>query len=583
MKSYNKLTVALASFALIFGASSCSDDDAVKSALKDPTIQNVAESVSSLTFSWDKVESATQYGYELTDPSGAVISTDVTTLTSVTFTGLQPATTYTLSVWAYSQVYGDNSTSKIATLTGTTAATVQLSTPVLTVETAGGVATISWDAVANADSYTYSYNAGGEEDVTETITDTYFEIENLVAGKEYTVSVYAESSSEVYTVSETATVTFTMTHTELWRVDGTYTNAHLGTTYPVTMIAYDDSSYALLAWYQADGFDFPFSVNSSGVITPLGDFQKNDKGEYEIPTGNETMPIVYLADQPASTFTGNSRSGQVTIYTCNYEIGVDTFVWQPMRQQVWSVTGTYYSHVNGMEYTETLTAYDDNTYVLQPWYGVEGYDLEFKAESDGSIDLISYYGLYDAGYWVNTGLDNDYYGLYVWTWNYFSYITGNRLGGELVVETAANGGDWGEDRFIWGEPGKEATIDDLVGSYTVTTTGMEYVSDYTNWYDYEYEYTDVSIYKSSDDPESLVFDGFYWFGYPMTGKVDMQAKTVTFQPQEYGWYIFAGSESDSSPVYGTIDDNLNITVENWNAWYSGWYYFYNTKTVFVKQ
>ncbi|MCM1503668.1 MAG: fibronectin type III domain-containing protein [Muribaculum sp.] len=583
MKNFNKLTVGLAAIALILGAASCSDDDAVKSALKDPAIQNVAESVSSLTFSWDKVEAATQYGYELTDPAGAVVSTDVTTSTSVKFTGLQPATTYTLSVWAYSEVYGDNGTSKIATLTGTTASTVQLSTPVLTVETAGGTATISWNAIAYADSYGYSYSLGGEEDVADSTPDTYLEITNLVAGKEYTVSVCAESNNEVYTKSEVAKVTFTMTHSEIWRTEGTYTNAHLGTSYPVTMVAYDDESYALLAWYEVENFDFPFSVGSDGEITPYGDFQRNDKGEYEIPTGNESLPTVYLANEPASTFQGNSRSGRVTIRTCNYETGADTFVWEPLRQEVWRATGTYYSHVNDQEYAETLVAYDDNTYVLQPWYGVEGYDLEFKAESDGTIDIMSYYGIYDAGYWVNTGLDNDYYGLYVWPWNELSYISGNRMGGELILYTSAAGEPWGEDQFIWGEPGKALTIDDLVGTYTVKNTGMEFVTDYTNWYDFDFEYTDVSVYKSASDSESLVLDGFYWSGYPMTGKVDLESRTITFQPQAFGWYTFAGDESDTTPVYGTIGSDLNITVENWNGLYDGWYYFYNTKTVFVKQ
>lgn len=81
----------------------------------------------------------------------------------------------------------------------------------------------------------------------------------------------------------------------------------------------------------------------------------------------------------------------------------------------------------------------------------------------------------------------------------------------------------------------------------------------------------------------MVFDGFYWTDYPLVGKVDMENLTITFQPQEAGYYIFASSEGENVPMVATIDmQNLTVTFDDWNMWYGGYTYFYKTKTVFTK-
>lgn len=252
--------------------------------------------------------------------------------------------------------------------------------------------------------------------------------------------------------------------------------------------------------------------------------------------------------------------------------------------------GTYHSAVTGEDYNETLIAYDDNTYILQPWYGVTGYDLEFKADpaNHGSVDeIMNAEGYYDNGYWANTGLAGDYYGMYIWPGydkNYpdeCSYIEGGRTGGELrlyVYAAGVAGASWSVDTFIWGK--SSVTIDDFVGEYSYVTSGQEFVTDYTNWYDFDYT-GNYTVTKSGDD--SLVFDGFYWTDYPLVGKVDMENLTITFQPQEAGYYIFASSEGENVPMVATIDmQNLTVTFDDWNMWYGGYTYFYKTKTVFTK-
>lgn len=556
----------------------CSDDDNdIKSSLTEPVVGQAAHSVSSLTFTWDKVAHATQYGYELADPQGEIVAADVTTTPAVTFTGLKPSTTYTLSVWAYSRVYGDTGSSKIATLTATTASTEQLAKPVLSVSVANGVAEVSWEEVPNADSYTYSYALNGEV-VSGTTSSTRVDIEGLQLA-EYTVSVYASSSDEVYTVSEVATITFSMTHTESWTVTGVYTSSHLGETFNPQLVAYDDNTYALKSWYGVDGYDFDFRVDN-GVVVPYGDYSVNDHGEYVIPTGRTDISEIYIAvtGKNVSTFSGNNEKGEIKIVTCNYSNSADTYVWVPARKELWTVDGKYFSHETNQTYDATIVAYDDDSYAILGWYGVDGYDLRFKVVSDG-LEILEYYGQYDNGLWVNTGLD-DVYGIYVWPWDNYSYMEGNRKGGTLYIYTMWE--EWGYDTFTWGDGGSggELTIDDLVGSYSVQTSGMEYVTDFTNWYDFDWS-DDYEITKSGDD--SLVFDGFYWSETPVVGKVDLAARTVTFEPQEWGYYTFAGSVSDTEPVVGTIGDDLSIKVEGWNAWYYGAFYFYNTSTVFKKK
>lgn len=605
MKIYKNFAVAMAC-ALAFGLSACSDDDdAIKSVLKDPSLANVSESVSSLTFSWDKVDDATQYGYELTDPEGKAVYTDVTKYTRVHFTGLRPATTYTLSVWAYSKVYGDVGTSKIATLTGTTASTEPLAAPTLTAEVAAGVATVSWEEVPHATSYIYSYEitgkeTGASEEIKGETSDLYVEISGLDIDREYTVSVYAVSTDEVYTESEKATVSFTMTHTRTWTVVGTYTSAHLGKSYPVTMIAYDDNTYSLMSWYGVEPYNFDFSVDENGVITPYGSYSKNSKGEYIIPTGDSALPEIYLSNDVPSTFSGNERGGQINIHTCNYGTGTDTFIWEPARQVLWRAQGTYRSAVTGETYNETLTAYDDNTYSLEPWYGVDGYNLEFRVDpaNNGSVEeILNAEGYYANGYWINTGLGGDYYGLYIWPGydaayeDTSSFITGGATGGTLrlcVYAAAVSGADWCSDVFTWGNGTGAMTIDDLVGEYSVTTTGYQYVESQEGSFSYD---NVLTVTKSADDPNSLVFDNFYWSECPIVGKVDLKAMTVTFQPQEWGYYIFADTTGSDAPVVATISSSRVITVEGWTGWYNfgttsapDWYYYFaDTKTTFKKK
>ena len=82
----------------------------------------------------------------------------------------------------------------------------QLATPSLSVEDQTNTSfTVTWKAVTNADSYTYTLNGGAEE----TTTSTSVEFTSLIAG-DYTVKVKATSEDENYTDSEWASTNVTL-------------------------------------------------------------------------------------------------------------------------------------------------------------------------------------------------------------------------------------------------------------------------------------------------------------------------------------------------------------------------------------
>ena len=82
----------------------------------------------------------------------------------------------------------------------------QLATPSLSVEDQTNTSfTVTWKAVANADSYTYTLNGGAEE----TTSATSVEFTSLTAG-DYTVKVKATTEDENYTDSEWASTKVTL-------------------------------------------------------------------------------------------------------------------------------------------------------------------------------------------------------------------------------------------------------------------------------------------------------------------------------------------------------------------------------------
>lgn len=189
--------------------SACNDDDTTLVPLDTPNVVNNDATVSSLTFTWDKMKDATSYFYELTDPFGTIVAGEVTVSNTTTITHLQPSTTYTLSVYAYAAVTSSNTTSKVATLTATTADVITLDAPSPVAESRGNSVTISWNAIEHAGFYVYSYFMNNEEVKGQT-TECSITLNALPDG-EYHLSIFADSEDEAFSKSISATVTFTFT------------------------------------------------------------------------------------------------------------------------------------------------------------------------------------------------------------------------------------------------------------------------------------------------------------------------------------------------------------------------------------
>ncbi|MDO5419979.1 MAG: fibronectin type III domain-containing protein [Bacteroides sp.] len=312
-------------FAVLLGG--CSDDDALQTPLAPPHVTTDHVTVSSLTFTWDKVEGVSSYSCELKDPYGEVVDGTVTVSTTATFTGLQPNTTYTLEVYAYAAVGSDNTTSQAATLTATTAAVVTLKMGGLTVEVKGTTAVISWEEVEHAENYAYTYMAGGEE-VTGITEETELTLRQLAQG-DYRVSVSAvpAEADEAHAVSPAASVTFTIAQekTALWTATGTYTSAVLNSSWEARLTAWNDDSYTLSGWYGVEGHDLTFTVNGNGEIG-LSDYEE-DGGYFYVPTGlSEYAGVwIYPSDGYSSFESDAKEGGSLWFYA---DDGYDQFVWE---------------------------------------------------------------------------------------------------------------------------------------------------------------------------------------------------------------------------------------------------------------
>lgn len=124
-----------------------------------------------------------------------------------------------------------------------------LAAPVLTVETTENSFTVSWEAVANAENYSYVFQNEAEETTSETSV-TFSDLENgtytvkvkanaPAGSEEYTDSKYAETSATIGTPSN---LTFTITVTDV-----TYNSANVNIL-PSDMSA----SYTFFVGYQSD-------------------------------------------------------------------------------------------------------------------------------------------------------------------------------------------------------------------------------------------------------------------------------------------------------------------------------------------
>lgn len=458
MKKF-KIFAMLLSLACATGFVACDDDDAVKQELQSPSVSGTFSNYQSLDFEWNAVANTIQYGYKLFAPDGSVVKAGVTKNTSAKFSKLQPATTYTLKVWAFAGLDTDYSTSPAAELTATTAALVKLATPAnLTVTDNGGAMEASWDAVENAMTYSYTISSAEEVVNSGSVSATTLRISGLEEG-DYTISVTATTTKGGYISSDPATANFRfeVKVSELWRAAGTYYSNILNDSWNITLIAYNDGTYSIPAFYGVDGYDFNFTVDADGIMTILSG-EPNGKNYRTVPTGVAAAGdlFVYLSDYSFTGFDGDSKGGDIWIGYYDQDWSdtfyTDTFNWTgstsggSTSMTVDNLAGTYSNHIWGWSYLEndnwdeeeidhdnyvaTISKIDDKTVsvdgiyytdcpvigtvdfstmtiTFQPqeyatYYTFAGYDVSDpvigKIAGDGSITLEDV-TLWSDGYW----------------------------------------------------------------------------------------------------------------------------------------------------------------------------------------
>ncbi len=442
--------------------SSCKEDAPVPTPLDAPQARLVAATVSTLTFTWDKVTDAVQYGYQLVGPDGSEVDGATTTATNAVFTGLKDNTTYTVKVSAFADVTESSlGTSAAFEVQGKTEAIVPLAIPELKVEAGEGTAAISWEAVANADSYAYSYVVDGGTPVTGTTEETSLTLLKLEAGN-YVFYLRAVSENEAYSDSEEA------------------------------------------------------------------------KAEFEVkPTA---------------------------------------------RKESWRVTGSV-DDGGGNTWAAVMVVWSDGSYTLKDWYNIEGYDLEFYVNTDGSLSVTNYYEPYYPSIWVISGDDIDNGWVRLYTTDDYSYFEGNRTEGSFYCWNYRTSGWY---QFTWTSSGDSVTVDNIVGTYSQNNT-------YEFWYNgawNNYASTnDVTLTKVDDTTVSI--EGFMYAlsdgGKIINAVLDAGKATLSIAPQNVDeWYKLAGQNAETDSVT-VIWENGVLTFGDWSLWYDGYKYAFSTETVLTKK
>lgn len=307
--------------AVIAAASWSCDDDKAPVPLAKSDISSSDVSYNSLKFSWGKVKDARQYSYQLVKTATeAIIETGITKETSVSFSGLDYDTEYTLTVLAYAAIESDNTTSDPIVLTARTNDLVTLPSPVLSWSREVNTIIATWNSVEGARDYAYALtDASGNKVASGSTYDNYVSFDDMQTST-YTLTVTAQYASEGYRDSQPASITidFVREHQEIWRASGTYSSVLLGTSWHAELVAYDDNTYVILSWYGAEGYNFGFSLdenNASDMFRPDPSYSYNQAtGAYSVPTGIDAPAAVsvFPADNQCA-FEGNAGRGSVTL------------------------------------------------------------------------------------------------------------------------------------------------------------------------------------------------------------------------------------------------------------------------------
>ncbi len=262
----------------------------------------------------------------------------------------------------------------------------QLATPSLSVEDQTNTSfTVSWKAVANADSYTYTLNGGAEE----TTTATSVEFTSLTAG-DYTVKVKATTEDENYTDSEWASTKVTLEEEDVDEpMDPNDINSWVGT--------WNISSDKVLRWTPGeDNYVYPNVVDGQKTATITIESDPEVENGVMITGLSSISTEVFGMAVPAY---GTVVNGQLILQNyeiignVNYEDGsTGTLCWLTSSQgSLTTADITVY----------TLTMGSDNVVTGTPYSADSSYEA-YVVMSEGGVSVYTTNADSFAGTWTLT-------------------------------------------------------------------------------------------------------------------------------------------------------------------------------------
>lgn len=262
----------------------------------------------------------------------------------------------------------------------------QLATPSLSVEDQTNTSfTVTWKAVANADSYTYTLNGGAEE----TTTATSVEFTSLTAG-DYTVKVKATSEDENYTDSEWASTKVTLEEEDVDEpMDPNDINSWVGT--------WNISSDKVLRWTPGeDNYVYPNVVDGQKTATITIESDPEVENGVMITGLSSISTEVFGMAVPAY---GTVVNGQLILQNCeiignvNYDDGsTGTLCWLTSSQgSLTTADITVY----------TLTMGSDNVVTGTPYSADSSYEA-YVVMSEGGVSVYTTNADSFAGTWTLT-------------------------------------------------------------------------------------------------------------------------------------------------------------------------------------
>lgn len=394
----------------------------------------------------------------------------------------------------------------------------------------------TWEKVKDAVQYSYqlSESASGEIVSTDVTRQTNASFTGLEPSTDYTLTVLAYAAYDsYYTTSEPSVLTARTADLVAVGTPRPEMSRDVNTLY-ISWDYVDNADSYLWRLYDAAG-NLLESGETSGYYVQFDDMK----------SGNFSFTVTALTSAPGF------KDG---------ETGRLDFEFVRERVEIWRLTGTYFSSLLEAIWNADLVAYDNGSYTIESWYGVEGYDFTFTVDGNGVFSCPSS---------VPTGLEVP---AEVHVTAAGSSMEGNSANGKVTL-SVSDGTDSGKDELSWSS--ETCSIDDLCGEW------VRHYTCYDNYYEEGYDNTmSVTVTKVDDNtirvPLPLYNDEY------ANVTVNLETMTYTLEPTAMNvGYVFASSAGENVAITGMISPT-RFFVNNWGLFWGGYNDYVNTMMEFYR-